>query len=105
VLRAIAGLVRPPRGSIALGDDVWLDSDRRLFRKPDERRVGLVFQEYALFPHLSVRQNVAYAGKDRVDEYLERFGIAISQTRGRQRSRVASGSGSRSRVRLREVPA
>ena len=63
VLRAIAGLVRPPRGRIALGDDVWLDSGRRIFRKPDERRVGLVFQEYALFPHLTVRQNVAYAGK------------------------------------------
>jgi molybdate transport system ATP-binding protein len=95
VLRAIAGLVRPPRGRIALGDDVWLDSDRRLFRKPDKRRVGLVFQEYALFPHLSVRQNVAYAGKERVDEYLERFGIAhLSNARptalsGGERQRVA----------------
>jgi len=76
VLRAIAGLVRPPRGMIALGDDVWLDSERRIFRKPDERRVGLVFQEYALFPHFTVRQNVAYAGKERADEYLERFRIS-----------------------------
>jgi ABC-type sulfate/molybdate transport systems ATPase subunit len=76
VLRAIAGLVRPPRGRIALGSEVWLDSERRLFRKPDERRVGLVFQEYALFPHLTVRQNVAYAGKERADEYLERFRIS-----------------------------
>jgi ABC-type sulfate/molybdate transport systems ATPase subunit len=76
LLRAIAGLVRPPRGRIALGDDVWLDSERRLFRKPDERRVGLVFQEYALFPHLTVRQNVAYAGKERANEYLERFRIS-----------------------------
>jgi molybdate transport system ATP-binding protein len=76
VLRAVAGLVRPPRGRIALGEDVWLDSDRKLFRKPDERRVGLVFQEYALFPHLTVRQNVAYAGRERVDEYLERFRIS-----------------------------
>jgi molybdate transport system ATP-binding protein len=76
VLRAIAGLVRPTRGRIALGSEVWLDSERRLFRKPDERRVGLVFQEYALFPHLTVRQNVAYAGKERADEYLERFRIS-----------------------------
>ena len=95
VLRTIAGLVRPPRGRIALGDDVWLDSGRRLFRKPDERRVGLVFQEYALFPHLTVRENVAYAGKERADEYLERFGIShLSAARpdalsGGERQRVA----------------
>jgi molybdate transport system ATP-binding protein len=76
VLRAIAGLVRPPRGRITLGQEVWLDSARRVFRRPDERRVGLVFQEYALFPHLTVRQNVAYAGKERADEYLERFRIS-----------------------------
>jgi ABC-type sulfate/molybdate transport systems ATPase subunit len=95
VLRAISGLVRPPRGRIALGDDVWLDSERGLFRKPDERRVGLVFQEYALFPHMTVRQNVAYAGKGRVDEYLERFRIShIADARppslsGGERQRVA----------------
>jgi molybdate transport system ATP-binding protein len=95
VLRAIAGLVRPPRGRIALGSDVWLDSAQRLFRKPDERRVGLVFQEYALFPHLSVRQNVAYAGKERADEYLERFRIShLADARptalsGGERQRVA----------------
>jgi molybdate transport system ATP-binding protein len=95
VLRAIAGLVRPPRGRIALDGDVWLDSARRLFRKPDERRVGLVFQEYALFPHLTVRQNVAYAGKERAGEYLERFRISHladarpSALSGGERQRVA----------------
>jgi molybdate transport system ATP-binding protein len=95
VLRAIAGLVRPRRGRIALGDDVWLDSGRGLFRRPDERRVGLVFQEYALFPHLTVRQNVAYGGKERADEFLERFRIShVADARpgalsGGERQRVA----------------
>ena len=95
VLRAIAGLVRPPRGTIALGDDVWLDSARKIFLKPDERRVGLVFQEYALFPHMTVRQNVAFAGKERVDEYLERFrishlaGARPTALSGGERQRVA----------------
>jgi molybdate transport system ATP-binding protein len=76
VLRAIAGLARPAQGRIALGGDTWFDAGRRVFRQPDERSVGLVFQEYALFPHMSVRQNVAYGGGARVDEYLERFHIS-----------------------------
>ena len=95
VLRALAGLVRPPTGRIALDADVWLDSATGLFRKPDERRVGLVFQEYALFPHMNVRQNVAYAGKSRADEYLERFRISHlasahpNELSGGERQRVA----------------
>ncbi len=95
VLRAVAGLVKPSSGRIALDSDVWFDSTRALFRKPDERRVGLVFQEYALFPHMSVRENVAYAGKNRADELLERFGIShLAKARptelsGGERQRVA----------------
>ena len=95
VLRAVAGLARPAAGRIALGGDVWFDAERNVFRRPDERRVGLVFQEYALFPHMSVRQNVAYAGPARVDEFLERFGIADlaaarpAELSGGERQRVA----------------
>jgi ABC-type sulfate/molybdate transport systems ATPase subunit len=95
ILRVIAGLARPDAGRVALGGDVWVDVERRVFRRPEERRVGLVFQEYALFPHLNVRQNVAYGGKDRVDELLERFGISrLAATRpgelsGGERQRVA----------------
>ena len=95
VLRAVAGLVRPPTGRIALGDDVWLDSAQRLCLPPDRRRVGLVFQEYALFPHMTVRQNVAYAGEARADEYLERFRIShlanarTTELSGGERQRVA----------------
>jgi molybdate transport system ATP-binding protein len=95
VLRAVAGLVRPSSGRIALDDDVWFDAEEKVFLKPDERRVGLVFQEYALFPHMSVRQNVAYGGRERVDEYLERFRISHlgkahpNELSGGERQRVA----------------
>ncbi len=95
VLRAVAGLVRPESGRIALDDQVWFDSAGGIFRRPDERSVGLLFQEYALFPHMSVRQNVAYAGHGRVDEFLERFRITHlaharpTELSGGERQRVA----------------
>ena len=76
VLRAIAGLRTPDRGRIALGEHAWFDSAARIDLPPEQRSVGLVFQEYALFPHLSVRANVAFGGTARVDDLLERFHIA-----------------------------
>jgi molybdate transport system ATP-binding protein len=76
VLRVVAGLVRPPQGRVALGDEVWLDTARGVDLPPERRRAGLVFQEYALFPHLSVRANVAYGAAGRpVGALLERFRI------------------------------
>jgi molybdate transport system ATP-binding protein len=95
VLRAVAGLVRPDRGRIALGEEVWLDAERRIDLPPEARSVGYVFQDYALFPHLSVRKNVAFGGAERVDELLERFGIRqLAQARpadisGGERQRAA----------------
>jgi molybdate transport system ATP-binding protein len=95
VLRAVAGLVRPTSGRIALDDQAWFDAEKGVFLKPDERRIGLVFQEYALFPHMTVRQNVAYGGRERVDEYLERFRIdhlakaRPTELSGGERQRVA----------------
>ena len=95
VLRSVAGLHRPGSGRIALGQDVWFDSARRIDRAPDRRSVGLVFQEYALFPHMSVRANVAFGGGERADELLGRLGIAHlakekpGRLSGGERQRVA----------------
>jgi ABC-type sulfate/molybdate transport systems ATPase subunit len=95
VLRAVAGLVRPRSGRIALGDDVWFDSARGISLKPEQRRVGLLFQDYALFPHLNVRRNIEYARRHGADAYLERFRIGhLSDARptelsGGERQRVA----------------
>jgi molybdate transport system ATP-binding protein len=76
VLRAVAGLLRPERGIVRLGADSWLDTARGIDLPPERRQVGLVFQEYALFPHLSVRANVEFGGRRRAAELLERFGVA-----------------------------
>jgi molybdate transport system ATP-binding protein len=95
VLRVIAGLARPDAGRVEVDGGPWVDVERGVFVAPEQRRVGLVFQEYALFPHLSVRQNVAFGGKERVDELLERFRIShLASARpgelsGGERQRVA----------------
>jgi ABC-type sulfate/molybdate transport systems ATPase subunit len=96
VLRAIAGLVRPGAGRIALGGTPWFDARAGVHLPPERRAVGLVFQDYALFPHLTVRQNVAFGGAARADELLER--LRISALAG-ERPGALSG-GERQRVAL-----
>lgn len=105
-LRAIAGLMRPHAGSITLDGRVLYDAAAGVFVPPRERKIGYVFQDYALFPHLTVRQNVAFGlsplfGRlsaelaDRVASIMDLFGIAaLADTRptrisGGQRQRVA----------------
>lgn len=61
ILRSIAGLYRPREGSVRIGGTTWFDSETGQFLPPHERRVGLVFQSYALFPHMSALANVRTA--------------------------------------------
>jgi len=103
ILRCVAGLDAPTTGTIAVGDEIWFDAERRVNRSPQERRVGFVFQEDALFPHLSVRDNVEFGlrrhahvdRRRRGDEMMELVGIArLAQRRpaelsGGERRRVA----------------
>ena len=103
VLRCLAGLERPEHGRIIFGDDVWFDSDTKTHLSPQKRGIGLVFQDYALFPHLSVAENIAYGldalpkpeRQTRVDEIIQRFGLDEQRHRrprqisGGQQQRVA----------------
>ncbi|WP_373511088.1 ABC transporter ATP-binding protein [Persicitalea sp.] len=111
LLRIIAGLVKPQSGRIAFGREVWLDTEQKIFQKPQLRQAGLVFQDYALFPHLSVEQNVAFAlkkGQDpgRVDELLREVELTQladrrpHQLSGGQQQRVALARALASRPRL-----
>lgn len=64
-LRCLAGLEQPVGGTITLGDQVVFDADRGVNLTPDKRFIGMVFQSYALWPHMSVRKNIAYPLKSR----------------------------------------
>ena len=105
ILSLIAGLRRPQRGVIRFGDTVLFDNDKRINLPPEQRRIGYVFQEQLLFPHLNVRRNLQYGWKRRpgdarsVDfervvavlelrELLERMPHTLS---GGQKQRVALG--------------
>ena len=103
VLRAIAGLYQPENGRIACAGSTWFDSVRRVHLSPQQRRVGFVFQDYALFPHLTVAGNVGAAinglsaseRDKRVESLLERVNLSgLDQRRpyalsGGQQQRVA----------------
>jgi molybdate transport system ATP-binding protein len=69
-LRCLAGLDRPDEGRIAFGETTWFDAERQVFLTPQERDIGYLFQEYALFPHLTVAGNVGYglAGVTRLEQ-------------------------------------
>lgn len=77
-LRLLAGLEEPDAGRVALNGEVWRDTSRKIRVKPRQRGVGLVFQEYSLFPHMTLAENVAYATTDTAfaEELLELLGIA-----------------------------
>lgn len=103
VLRAIAGLHHPDRGRVALADEVWLDVAGEVDLEPERRRCGYLFQDYALFPHLSAWRNVAFGlsalpraeRRARAEELLASFGVgslaeaAPRELSGGERQRVA----------------
>jgi len=63
-LKIIAGLIDPEKGKITFGDTTWLDTDSKISLSPQKRRVGFVFQNYALFPNMTVQQHLEYATDD-----------------------------------------
>lgn len=99
LMRLIAGLETPSSGTISLNGKMV--NDTKVFTAPDKRNVGLVFQDYALFPHLTVKENIGYglsskkAAGDRVKEMLGLVGLQDYEVRyphqlsGGQQQRVA----------------
>lgn len=77
LLRMIAGLINPDSGYIKVNNEVWFDSKRKINIKPQQRNIGFVFQDYALFPNMTVKEHLLYAQfykeKEYVSELLDIF--------------------------------
>ncbi len=81
LLAAVAGLLRPDAGRIALGSEVWFDSKTRTNRAIHERRVAFVFQSLALFPHMTAAENAAYGVARSLDKVERRRRALASLSR------------------------
>ena len=100
LLRMLAGLMQPDSGFIKMNDEIWFDSEKKIKVNPQQRLVGFVFQDYALFPNMNVEENISYASskndsKKNIDELLEITGLSglrdkkIQTLSGGQQQRVA----------------
>lgn len=100
-LRAIAGILRPSAGTVRVNDQTLLDTPRGIDLPARDRRMACVFQEYALFPHLTVRQNIAFAATRGLrnpqdstrhagtEAWIERFGL--QQVAGHRPHQISGG--------------
>jgi molybdate transport system ATP-binding protein len=114
LMRLLAGLEQPEAGRITYDGEVFFDRAGGVCLPPQRRRLGYVFQEYTLFPHLSLYKNVALAAaeKDRVEELLRRFGLWPLRDRKpqqlsggeRQRGALCQALARRPRVLLLDEP-
>ena len=100
ILRILGGLTQPDSGKISIHDSVWLDTSKKINLKPQKRKVGFVFQDYALFPNMTVKENLEFAlikGEDNsiinhliemveLGELQHRYPLTLS---GGQQQRVA----------------
>jgi molybdate transport system ATP-binding protein len=97
ILRTIAGIMNPDRGKISLGDKIFFDTASRIHLSMQQRNVGFVFQNYALFPHLTAEQNILYgiragasaSARKRARELLSL--LRIEKTAGRFPKELSGG--------------
>lgn len=91
IIRMLAGLEQPDEGNIIYNNDIWFNSSAGIDISPQKRKLGYVFQDYTLFPHLTLFENAAFASKNKreVEELFELF--RISHLRDRKPHKVSGG--------------
>ena len=95
----MAGLIKPDRGFFRVGDKILLNTEKNINLPPQQRNIALMFQEYALFPNMTVWENIAFAQKQKdpayINQLLENFKMEqlknrkVTQLSGGQQQRVA----------------
>ncbi|MCW9709165.1 ATP-binding cassette domain-containing protein [Fodinibius salsisoli] len=102
LLKILAGLIKPDHGQLYINGKPWMDTEKGIYLPPQKRNIGFVFQEYALFPNMTVQQNLEFAFSDRINQsrlraIIEMLGIASVSSQkpatlsGGQKQRVALG--------------
>ena len=100
LLRMLAGLLEPDEGFIEIGGKVWYDSRKGINLPPQKRKVGVVFQDYALFPNMTVEQNIMYGMEKKDEELLEKLLILTELNGLRKRKPQSLSGGQKQRVAL-----
>lgn len=116
ILRMISGLTEPDSGYITVGEENWFNTESRINIKTQERNIGFVFQDYALFPNMTVEKHLYYAQKQRdvnhVNELLDIFNLEGLKKRKpdtlsggqKQRTAVARALARKPRILLLDEP-
>ncbi len=101
ILRMLAGLMTPDAGRIQVGEQVWFDAEKSINLTPQRRRIGFVFQDYALFPNMTVEENLRYAlGKGQSQDPVIKLMETVELTSLRLRKPDTLSGGQKQRVAL-----